>query len=179
MRKVPCAAALATLVLTFIAITPPAIQGAEGLVVQSEQAQLDDPFVGTWRLNLDKSRFPGPPPERPYLLAFEQELDGRVTGIYYELDAEDARTAIGRISYRYDGMDYVDQDVPSGRPAGNTLAFTQVNAHTLAVVHKLDEGRKVYRETRRVSEDGRTMTFVMTASDLQGPVSVVQVFDRQ
>ena len=141
--------------------------------------QVQDPFVGTWKLSLDKSSFPGPPPLRPYLLSFEQATDGSFVGIVFDLDEQNARTAVARIAYRYDGMDNLDQDLVAGVPATNSLAFTQIDGRTLEVVHKLNQGRSVYRETRSVSEDGRTMTFVLTASDLLGPVSVVQVFDRE
>jgi hypothetical protein len=99
--------------------------------------------------------------------------------VVLELDGRDARTPVGRLVYRYDGRPYRDQDVRKGVPAGNTLAFTRLDARTVDVEHTLNGGRSVYRERRSVSSDGRTMTFELTASDLQGPVSVVQVFDRQ
>ena len=47
------------------------------------------------------------------------------------------------------------------------------------MTHELNQGKSIFEERRSVSEDGRTMTFVLTATDLQGlTVSVVQVFDR-
>jgi hypothetical protein len=147
--------------------------------VHEATAQAADPFVGTWMLNLAKSSFPGAPPTRPYVLTFEQLADGSFVGIVFELDDNAGRTPVGRIAYRYDGMDYRDEDLVKRAPAGNTLAFTRLDARTLQVVHKLNQGKSVYRETRTVSDDGRTMTFVLTAADLQGAVSVVQVFDRQ
>ena len=146
---------------------------------QGSSAQVVDPFVGTWKLNLERSRFPGPPPARPYLLTFDQNDDGSFVGIVFELDDQDKRTAVGRITYRYDGKAYRDMDVVRGVPARNSLAFTQIDSRTVEVVHTIDGGRLTYREIRRVSEDGRTMTFV-AESDRQGQtVSVVQVFDRQ
>ncbi|MBI4266203.1 MAG: hypothetical protein HY657_17650 [Acidobacteria bacterium] len=143
-------------------------------------AQAADPFVGTWKLNLEKSQFPGPPPARAYIVTYEQNADGSFLGVVYELDDERGRTAVARITYRYDGREYRDEDVRNGVPARNTLAFSQIDARTVEVTHKLNEGKLVFKEMRRVAEDGRTMTFVLTARDQQGrTVSVVQVFDRQ
>lgn len=142
-------------------------------------AQAADPFLGTWQLNLMKSSFPGPPPVRPHVLSFEQNADGTIVGLFFELDDQGTRTAVAKIVYRYDGMDYRDTDLPQGTPAPNSLAFTRVDARTVDVVHKLNQGKAVFKERRSVSEDGRTMTFVLTASDAGGrTVSVIQVFDR-
>jgi hypothetical protein len=142
-------------------------------------AQAPDPFMGTWRLNLEQSKFPGPPPARPHILTFEQNKDGSILGLFYELDEQGNRKALARITYRYDGKDYQDFDVVKNVPATNALSFTRIDRNTLDVTHKLNDGKLVFMERRTVSSDGRTMTFVLTATDLRGQtVSVIQVFDR-
>jgi len=162
-------AVLAALLVVFGAAPPLAAQAP---------VQASDPFMGTWRLNLDKSKFPGPPPALPYIVTFEQNRDGSILGIVYALDEKDARTAVARMTYRYDGRDYRDFDVVKNVPT-NALAFTQIDRNTVDVTHKLNEGKLVFNERRTVSADGRTMTYVMTATDLRGQtVSVIQVFDR-
>ena len=142
-------------------------------------AQGADPFMGTWRLSLEKSKFPGPPPALPYIITFEQNTDGSILGIVYALDEQDTRTAVARITYRYDGKEYRDFDVVKNVPATNALSFTRIDRHTLDVTHTLNEGKSVFMERRTVSVDGRTMTFLLTATDLRGQtVSVIQVVDR-
>jgi len=142
-------------------------------------AQTSDPFLGTWQLNLQKSSFPGPPPIRPHVLSFEQIPDGSIVGLFFELDDLGKRTAVSKIVYRYDGKDYQDMDVVRGTAAGNSLALTRVDARTIDVVHKLNQGKLQVKERRSVSEDGRTMTFVVNATDAAGrTVTVVQVFDK-
>ena len=142
-------------------------------------AQGTDPFMGTWRLSLEKSKFPGPPPALPYIVTFEQNADSSILGIVYALDEQDKRTAVARITYRYDGKEYKDFDVVKNVPATNALSFTRIDRNTLDVTHKLNEGKLVFMERRTVSVDGRTMTFLLTATDLRGQtVSVIQVFDR-
>lgn len=143
-------------------------------------AQTADPFMGTWQLNLPKSSFPGPPPIRSHVLSFEQSPDGSIVGLFYELDDQGKRTAVSKIVYRYDGKDYQDQDVGGGASAPNSLAFTKIDGRTVDVVHKLNQGKLQFKERRTVSDDGRTMTFVLTANDASGrTVSVIQVFDKQ
>lgn len=142
-------------------------------------AQGADPFMGTWRLSLEKSKFPGPPPARPHVLTFEQNADGSIVGLFFDLDEQGNRKALARITYRYDGRTYQDFDVVKNAPATNALSFTQIDRNTIDVTHKLNEGKLVFEERRTVSADGRTMTFVLTATDLRGQtVSVIQVFDR-
>ena len=143
-------------------------------------AQTADPFVGTWKLNLLKSSFPGPAPERPHVLSFEESSNGSVVGLFHELDDLGRRTAVAKIVFRYDGKDYQDSDAISGTPAQNSLAFTRVDGHTVDVLHKLNQGTRLFKERRTVSEDGQMMTFVLSVTDVGGhTASVVQVFDRQ
>lgn len=143
-------------------------------------AQAPDPFLGEWKLNLTKSRFPGPSPERPHILSFAPQPDGSVLGLVYDLDDAGARTAVARLVFRYDGKAYRDRDAATGADKPNTLAFTQIDRRTVEVVHQFDLGSRVYREIRRVSEDGRTMTFSMSAETTTGEtLTVLQVFDRQ
>jgi hypothetical protein len=162
--------------LTSVVVAALIVGGAAGF---GAAAQTADPFVGTWQLNLQKSSFPGPPPIRSHVLSFEQNGDGSIVGLFFELDDQGNRTAVAKIVYRYDGKDYQDLDVVAGKPAPNSLAFTRVDSRTVDVVHKLNEGKLQFKERRTVSEDGRTMTFALSATDGSGrTVSVVQVFDR-
>jgi hypothetical protein len=142
-------------------------------------AQGADPFLGTWKLNLEKSRFPGPPPAEPHLLTFEGQRDGSILGMVYDLDDAGRRTAVARLTYRYDGREYRDLDPATGAAKSNTLAFMTIDRRTVEVVHRIGDGQATYREIRRVSEDGRTLTFSATLPRRGGTVTVLQVFDRQ
>ena len=142
-------------------------------------AQATDPFLGTWQLNLDKSRFPGPPPAAPHVLTFEAQRDGSILGLVFDLDATGRRTPVARLTYRYDGREYRDVDPRTGEAKSNTLAFTPIDRRTVEVVHRIGGGQATYREIRRVSEDGRTLTFSATLPRRGGTVTVLQVFDRE
>lgn len=142
-------------------------------------AQGGDPFLGTWKLNLERSQFPGPPPARPHLLTFESVPDGTIVGFVYDLDDEGRRTAVARITYRYDGREYRETDPTTGAVQTNTLAFTSIDRRTVEVVHRIDNAGVTFREIRRVTEDGQTLTFSATLPRRGGTVTVLQVFDRQ
>jgi hypothetical protein len=154
------------LLSTLFAVATPATQGV-------------DPFLGTWKLNLQRSQFPGPPPPQPHVLTFEATADGAVLGMVYDLDAQGNRTAVARLTYRYDGREYRDVDPVSGTPKSNTLAFTPIDRRTVEVVHRIGNPAVTYREIRRVAADGRTLTFSATLPRRGGTVTVLQVFDRQ
>jgi hypothetical protein len=147
--------------------------------VPPARAQGADPFLGTWRLNLEKSQFPGPPPAQPHVLTFEAASDGTILGLVHDLDASGGRTAVARLNYRYDGREYRDLDPVTGAAKSNTLAFTRIDGRTVEVVHRIGGAGVSYREIRRVSEDGRTLTFSATLPRRGGTVTVLQVFDRQ
>jgi hypothetical protein len=142
-------------------------------------AQAPDPFLGTWKLNLERSQFPGPPPAQPHLLTFEATADGAILGMVYDLGPDGRRTAVARMTYRYDGREYRDTDPATGAAKTNTLAFTSIDRRTVEVVHRIGGAGVSYREIRRVAEDGRTLTFSATLPRRGGTVTVLQVFDRQ
>jgi hypothetical protein len=76
---------------------------------------------------------------------------------------------------RLDGSDY-PLTGPT-LPAGGTLSFTQTAARSIALVQK-QNGRVIARSTLTVSEDGKTLTESVLASD-GITKQTTKVYDRQ
>ena len=155
---------LQTLTFATLAIVAPAAsQGAQGA----------DPAIGTWKLNLAKSKYdPGPAPKSltVTVTAAGQGVKSSSTGV------DGAGNPMGvQYTAAYDG-----KDAPvTGSPDYETLALKRVDANTTEITRKM--GRKVVQTaTRVVSKAGETMTVTSKGTNVQGQtINNVAVFDRQ
>jgi hypothetical protein len=134
----------------------------------------DDPFFGTWRLNLAKSRYnPGPPPQNQ---TYTFEPSG-ANGVKFTAQGVDARGNPIHIEYTgsFDGKEFPVQ----GNRNSNGVVLQRVDLNTVEGENR--QGGKVIRRFRRVvSPDGMTMTVTEKGTDVNGIVSEnVAVYDRQ
>jgi hypothetical protein len=136
-------------------------------------AQASDPRIGTWKLNLAKSKYsPGPPPKA---LTVKVEPSGQGEKVATEgVDAEGARTATGYTG-NFDGKDYP----LTGSLIADTVSLKRMDARTTERTDKKG-GKVVQVLTRVVSADGKTMTVTLKGTNPQGQaVNNVIVFDKQ
>ncbi|MGB2887414.1 MAG: hypothetical protein WBC04_06955 [Candidatus Acidiferrales bacterium] len=144
---------------------------AAGLVLAQS-----DPVIGTWKLNLAKSKFdPGPPPKsqmRTY------EAQGDAVKLSVEGTAADGSTvAYGYIASE-DGKDYpiTGSGVPSG---ADSVAVKRINANAVELTLKKD-GKAIETARRVVSKDGKLLTINVKGTNAKGqPFNNVVVFDKQ
>jgi hypothetical protein len=131
----------------------------------SEQARVvaqtapteQDALLGTWQLDLAKSRYvPGPPP-RGETRTYVRDKDGMKGTIRRQRD--DGREEV--IEYRAD----FDREYPvMGTEAYDTVRLRRIDAHTADAV--LSHAGRVFGTARRVvSEDGRTLTITFRQED--------------
>jgi len=132
-----------------------------------------DPVVGTWVLNVAKSKFsPGPAPKsqtRTYAAAADG-LDMTVTGTNADGSAVSQKS-----SYKYDGKDYTI----SGSADYDSLSLKRVDDLTVESVQKKG-GKAVGKTTRTVSKDGKVLTLTSKGTGASGTTyDNVMVFDRK
>jgi hypothetical protein len=132
-----------------------------------------DPALGTWELNVAKSRYsPGLPPKSQ-----TRTFEAAGTGLRTVIDGINSVGTPTHVEYTasYDGKDYPI----TGTPAGDTISLKRIDGRTVASVQK-KAGRVTVETTRVVSEDGRTLTLTVTGTDLNGDaLHNVLVFDRK
>src|SRR5262245_11988881 len=132
-----------------------------------------DPIVGTWKLNLVKSKFsPGPPPQSSTLTyeAVGQGVKVTVKGTDAEGKPIDFQTTAN-----YDGKDYP----VTGAPDRDTTARKRIDAHTMETTHK-KAGKVVATGTSVISKDGKTITLTEKGINAKGEkFSNTVVFDKQ
>jgi hypothetical protein len=128
---------------------------------------------GTWKLNLAKSTFSGPPPKSTTL-----KYESIDAGIKATVDSVLHDGAAVHYEYRanFDGK---DTPVVGDGATRDTSARTRVNANTTKAVNKKD-GRITTTQTFVVSPDGKMLTITATGTDASGQaVNNVAVYDKQ
>jgi hypothetical protein len=133
-----------------------------------------DPFVGTWRLNIAKSKYtPGPAPKS---ITSTYEAAGQ--GYKVSVRNEPVTGAAQQFSYTT-SLDGKDSPITGNNPNADAIAVKRIDATTLEAVNK--RGGKVTTTQRNVvSADGKTRTVTTTGTDAQGQkVNNVAVFEKQ
>ena len=142
------------------------------LGTQTLSGQANDPRIGSWKLNVAKSKFNGTPP-KSITRVYEDRGGGIVLSTITTTPPSGAANVLF-VLYRIDGKEY--PQVPRGAETTNTVTQRLVDAHTVEAVTKRD-GKVVGGFTQAVSADGKTLTY--TPKDAQGQPIGVQIFERQ
>jgi len=140
-------------------------------------AQAADPLVGTWELNIAKSKYnPGPAPKsetRTYVVV-GQDIKATSKGI----DA-DGRPTSGQWTVNYDGKDRPVTGSPAGSSDLDALSLKRIDAFTTEFTQK-KAGRVVATGTRVISKDGKVMTITTKGTNAKGQAfNDVEVFDKR
>ena len=133
----------------------------------------ENPFVGTWVLNVAKSKHtPGPPPKEQTVI---NEAAG--AGMKTTVKGVDASGKPMSVSFAstFDGKDHP----VTGNPDWDSNAYMRVDLHTLQVTRK-KAGKVVQTGTNVVSKDGKTRTVTVTGVNTQGQkINNVSVFEKK
>jgi len=132
----------------------------------------DDPVLGTWRLNLSRSKYvPGPAPKgetRTY-----RQTDA---GIFCTIDRVDAQGKhVPKIEFaeKYDGRYYP----VTGSVVGDAVALTRINDYLSEATMK-HAGMVVSTTRRIITDNGKTLMLIYKEIDREHPVDNVIVYDR-
>jgi hypothetical protein len=143
-----------------------------GIGAQSAYAQ-GDPLLGTWVLNVAKSKYtPGPPPKESTIIleAAGQGFKSTTKGI----DAA-GKPTMTTYTANYDGKDYP----VTGNLNWDMVSLKRVNANTVESTRKR-AGKVVQTATIVVSKDGKTRTVTATGVDAQDQkISNTTVYEKK
>jgi hypothetical protein len=138
--------------------------------------QTHDPWFGTWRLDVEKSRFrPGQAPRS--IVTTIEPLDG---GLKYSSDAVNAR---GETTHIEGSASFNGRDRPvHGDPEVDSVALKRINSQTYEIVMK-KAGKVTANIINVISRDGklRTATAIWKNAQLTegSNIKEVVVFERQ
>ena len=144
------------------------------LVLSLATTALAQTNLGTWALNVAKSKYSGGNPPKSATLTIEG--GGNVTTTTVDLVAADGATQ--RWSWR-SAYDNRDVRISGNNPNADTAARRRVSPSTTETTFK--KGGKVTTiNTAVVSADGKTMTVTAKGTDAEGkPVLNVQVYEKK
>jgi hypothetical protein len=144
-----------------------------GAGIESLSAQASDSRIGTWKLNVAKSKYsPGPPPQSQTL---KVEPSGQGEKVTSEVVAADGTRTTTQYTANFDGKDYP----LTGSQIADTVSLKRIDARTTERTDK--KGGTVAQTIRRVvSADGKTMNVTVKGKNAQGQeMSNVVVFEKQ
>jgi hypothetical protein len=156
-------------VLTVIAVAILAMAGASSLQAQG------NPVVGTWKLNLTKSKFdPGPAPK-----SLTRTVVAEGDGLKYTFEGvgADGKPLSYGFTVKFDGKDYpITGSMPSG---ADSISAKKVDANHYEATTK--KGGKVIGTAKvTVSADGKVTTVDSSGTNAAGAKTHdVQVYDKQ
>ncbi len=146
---------------------------AVGCGAAAGAAESPDPVVGTWTLNLAKSKFPAGTAPQSQTRTYTQSADGTslsVTGV-----AADGAAVSQKSTFKYDGKEYPF----SGSPGWDAISLKRVNSSTINGTMKLG-GKRVGTTVRSISDHGKKLTLTTDETGAKGrKYHAVAVFDRQ
>jgi hypothetical protein len=149
---------------------------ALSLVASSMLQAQDDPFVGTWKLNVAKSKYGGSA-KAPQSLTRTVVAQGDGLKVTIEGTAANGDPISYGFAPKYDGK---DSPVSGTEPNGSdTIAVTRVDANTHTSVSK-KAGKTLFTSRNVVSKDGKVYTVTGKGMNAQGqPISYTTVWDKQ
>jgi hypothetical protein len=150
-----------------------AVAASAAVLVSGSAAVAEDNWIGTWKINLAKSKFPKGEAPQSLTLSFEKAADG----VTLTSDGADAKGEPTHAAYtaKFDGT----AASWTGNPNADMAAPKRIDANHYRNVWKKD-GKVTVTAKVAVSTNGKTLTVVQTGRDAQGkPMNVTEVFDRQ
>jgi hypothetical protein len=152
-----------------------AITLAVSVLMLGAVAQAADPMVGTWKLNLSKSKFDNHPAPKSHTIHVEDDGDMLRVRVVVESDGPPTNVSY---SVKKDGKEY--PVTVNGVPNVGTVIWRRVEERTTEIINS--EGGKGGHQLQRVviSPDGRTQTMTDLGTDSKGQkYSIVAIWEKQ
>jgi hypothetical protein len=156
--------------LVFAVVVALSLVGSGLLLAQS------NPDVGTWKLNIAKSKYVNLPAPKNTMATVTTQGEG--VKISVEGVAGDGSRVAYSYTTNYDGKDSPISGV--GAPGGeDTINYKRINANTTTSTAK-KAGKLIRTSKYVVSKDGKVRTITTKGTDDQGkPISATTVWDKQ
>jgi len=146
-----------------------------GVSVVSRSA--DDPLVGKWKLNVEKSKAT-PADFLPKAQTRTVEADGDGMKYTFDTTKADGSTANYYFTVKFDGQDYPVSG--SGAPFGaDHVAIKKASDHAYNSTLKKD-GKAVATTRVVIAADGKSATLTQKGKDDKGkPVNATMIYDKE
>lgn len=141
-------------------------------------------IVGTWKLNVEASKFPGPPPQT-HVRSYRLTDKGVLVGVAVIVDAQ-GRPNFLQFAAKVDGKDYPEFSTDSAAAylsdgTKPPRTYAEIPTSDPLKVKWVDKagGKLLFSGEKWVSADGKKMSFTLDTKDEHGKdVQFLYVFDR-
>ena len=131
---------------------------------------VDNPFVGTWKLNVEKSKFSNPAPKSSTITFM-----GIENGTIFVEKTVDSQGKIQLLR----AMERWDEKEGESVYPGETAICSRIDSNTVVLVFKKD-GKETRRVTEAISNGGKTLTRISKDKDSEGnELEEIDVFEKQ
>jgi hypothetical protein len=134
----------------------------------------ENPFVGTWKLNVAKSKFN--PPSSAYK-SIVVKIEAQDNGLNFTFDTVDADGKITQVedAPKFDGKDYAVK----GDPTTDTVSLKRIGPNGFETVSKKG-GKETNRTSVIISEDGKSSTVTAKSKDAKGQeLTSTSIYEKQ
>jgi hypothetical protein len=140
-----------------------------------------DARAGTWKLNIEKSKYSsGPPPQGPNTQKIET-VDNGIKVVADGVNAQGQKTH-NEYTVTFDGKDYPQKPMLDGKPAPNgpdMISAKKIDDSTIELTNKR-QGTVGITIKDTISQDGKTRTATVTGTNAQGqPINITAVWEKQ
>jgi hypothetical protein len=134
----------------------------------------DNPNMGTWKLNQEKSKIPAGGTMNTTVVYSADGDNIKVTTDGMNGDKQPVQTEwVGK----FDGKDY--PVTGSGAPSGTTRSYKEINERTLELTNKVNDKETAHGKIE-VSKDGKMRTVTLDQTDSDGKkMKSKGVYDKQ
>src|SRR5262249_30424428 len=142
------------------------------------RAQMSEPLIGTWILNLAKSQYePGTAPKSE-IRNFDYSRDGMILCTFQRISAQGTKS-FGHWLVRLDGEFYPELQRAEGTKSTSSISLKKTDDRTLQVNARRN-GVVYFWSTMQVSADGRQLTWKIKTTAGEGrEISQVRVYDKE
>jgi len=147
-----------------------------GLLILSSSLVIaqTDSTIGTWRLNVAKSKYQPGPASVSETRVYEAAPGGGIKATFNRVEESGNKRTI-TYTAMYDGKDYPYM----GSPDADTISLKRIDANTVEAVQKRN-GKVTLMTKAVISPDGKTRTLTTTGTNAQGQkINNLMVFERQ
>jgi hypothetical protein len=133
-----------------------------------------DSSIGTWKLNVSKSKYTGSSPVKNQTDVREATPDGGIK-VTRTGQLSDGTPVKGSFTYKYDGKEYSGTGL-----AFDVVSVKRVDANTTTFEVKKAGGKYHLTGQSVISKDGKTLTQTNKGTDADGkPITVMLVYEKQ
>ena len=146
---------------------------ALAILLPAVSAQPAPSIIGTWKLNVEKSKFNGVPAPKSQTVTFANVGDS--LKVVAKIVNADGTNSESEYTAKYGG-----QDVPlKGSAIADTVSIKQIDALSALRTDKKG-GKEVQTIKRELAKDGKTFTAIVSGSNAKGEkVTNTVLFERQ